>query len=99
MDSAARGNQPMYSGRDPRRGSIGSGSHRGEDGSHSVVGNGYQTNLRPGNGDNHYNNDLQKTIYVSNITASMPDDALWEAFGQFGQYSVLVLVILTHCDT
>jgi len=84
MDSAAHGNQPMYSGRAPRRGSIGSGSHRGEDGSHSGVGNGYQTNFRSGSGDNHYSNDLQKTIYVSNITASMPDDALWEAFGQFG---------------
>ena len=96
MDSAARGNQPMYSGRAPRRGSIGSGSHRGEDGSHSGVGNGYQPNLRSGNGDSHYNNDLQKTIYVSNITASMPDDALWEAFGQFGQYSVIVLGTLTY---
>lgn len=85
MDPSARGTQPMYSGRAARRGSTGSGSaHRGEDGSHSGIANGYQTNLRAGNGDSHYN-DLMKTIYVSNITASMPDDALWEAFGQFGR--------------
>ena len=84
MDPPTRGNQLMYSGRTARRGSVGSGSaHRGEDSSHSGTGNGYQANMRAGNGDNHYH-DLLKTIYVSNITASMPDDVLWEAFGQFG---------------
>ncbi|KAF8468176.1 hypothetical protein BDZ91DRAFT_100044 [Kalaharituber pfeilii] len=86
MDSA-RGNQPTYSGRG-RRGSTGSGSvQRGEDGPAIGAGSGYQGNFRPGN-DNH--NDLLKTIYVSNITTSMPDDALWEAFGQFGRVESLV---------
>lgn len=89
MDPVTRGNQPVYSGhgRPTRRGSIGSGSaHRGDDhASNAGVGGGYQGSLRPANGDNHHN-ELLKTIYVSNITASMPDDALWEAFAQFGKY-------------
>lgn len=79
MEPASRGNPQMYPVRNARRGSVGS-VHRGDDNSNNGVANGYQPNFHR---DNQHN-DLLKTIYVSNITASMPDDALWEAFTQFG---------------
>ncbi|KAI5799174.1 hypothetical protein DFH27DRAFT_611561 [Peziza echinospora] len=86
MDPSQRISQPIYAGRTARRGSIGSTNR--EDASNGN-GNGAPFNsFRPG-GDAHHN-DLLKTIYVSNITSSMPDDSLWEAFGQFGRIESLV---------
>lgn len=81
MEGVQGRDQQPYTGRMSRRGSA-SSSYRGEEGAFPSGGNKPTPNIRSNAPD--YGDNL-KTVYVSNILASMPSDALLEAFRQFGK--------------